>query len=106
MADVSFGNGQTQEEFRKDLEKNDLKIRLVKFLKTSFIFPLAEIESEFGFLWDHDSDSEEITEEQSEFEERYERFRKRVLDNGNNQIRFLEKLIDKYDVKLKEDGNE
>ena len=104
MIPLKFGDGQTEQEFTNEVIKNDLKMKIAKFMTTSFVFAQAQMEKEFGFLWDHDSDTEEITEEQAEFEDLYENFRKKVLDNGNNQIRFLNKLLDRYDITLKENG--
>lgn len=59
-----------------------------KRLMTVCIFPIAELEKYFGHLWNHDEEDEsKLTKKEIYYDQLYEKFRKSVLDNGNNQIR-------------------
>lgn len=88
-------------EFRKrvesqfDANKNRLRQSVVTRLKTSFIFAIAEIEDKFGHLWNPDSQDDEV-EGPEYYKSLFLELRKRVLDNGNAQIRAFEKDLEGY----------
>jgi hypothetical protein len=60
-------------------------------VRTSFIYCLAEFEKDFGYMWG--KDCEELSQEQAENLKFFQELRKRILDNGNNQIRKIEKEL-------------
>lgn len=76
-----------------DEEKIVIKLRLDKCLKTSFIFPIAEFERVFGYIWGDGKNASELTESEVRFKQMFEVMRKNILDNGNNQIRFMDKFL-------------
>lgn len=92
-------------ELRKQLEpawliKKEIKTRIM----TSFIYAIAQMEDIFGDLWKHDEeDDSKLTEKELFYDELYEKFRKRVLDNGNLQIRLAFKALDEFYRDLKND---
>lgn len=61
--------------------------------RTSFIYCLAEFEELFGFMWGHGEKEENLEEEQRINRKFYEELRNKILDNGNNQIRKIEKEL-------------
>lgn len=71
-------------------EKQQLLQVLKQRFKTTFIYPIAEIEKEFGHLWKHgEEDDEKLTDEDWKRYEQFELLRKRILDNGNAQLRAM-----------------
>lgn len=68
-------------------DKAEIKTRI----RTAFIFAIAEFEREFGYLWNHENENEDLSDEEYEWYEKYLKFRKAVLDNGNYQIRCIER---------------
>lgn len=83
--------------------KNELIKDLEKKLKTSFIFPIAELERLFGHLWKGSPDDE--IEGPEYYQELFNIFRKSVLDNGNNQIRNLGRSLEVYERNSGKDQN-
>ncbi len=72
------------------MHNKDIKELAKKRLQTAFIFAIAEVEDLFGHLWGDDiEDYNQLTTQQREWEKVFIFFRKRVLDNGNAQIRAL-----------------
>lgn len=71
------------------LEKEKVEVRTR--IRTSFIFAIAEFERVFGYLWNHENEDAELSDEEYEWYEKYMKFRKAVLDNGNYQIRCVER---------------
>lgn len=90
-----------QVEQQSDIVKSNLRKTITTRLKTSFIFPIAEFERLFGHLWDETSTSEEV-EGPEFYKNLFVELRKRVLDNGNNQIRAFDKDLDGHDVRITE----
>jgi hypothetical protein len=81
----------------KDLLKKISSTRI----KTAFIFPIAEFEKMFGHLWDPNQENAEV-EGPEYYAELFQKFRKLVLDNGNDQIRKMDKdLDDSFEVAFK-----
>lgn len=87
-------------QLRSKISATEIQSAAQGCILTSFIYALAEIESEFGFFWGHGESSK--TPEQQLYAERYSILRKKILDNGNNQIRKFNNIIDKN---LKENRN-
>lgn len=80
----------------EDVIRDNHKESMTTHIRTSFIFPLAEIERIFGFLWGEEvEDKNQLTPEQYKWYKVYKQLRKSILDNGNNQIRFTEQEINK-----------
>lgn len=71
-------------------------------IRTSFIFPLAEFERVFGYLWGHDKlDKSTLTENELAFLQIYQDVRKNIFDNGNTQLRAATNELNNYDVNLR-----
>ena len=88
---------QIADRWYTDKKRDQLRQDIEKCLKTTFIFALAEAERVFGHLWNNEEEDEaKLTPEQKVFDEKYEMYRKNVLDNGNKQLRILLGRIDKY----------
>jgi len=82
------------EQSRKRLDK----IVTTK-LRTSFIGALAAFEEEFGFLWGHNLDEDELTPEQLNMRELWNNVRTNVLNNGNTQLRAVRTEIANHVIK-------
>lgn len=76
-----------------------VKSECKKKVDTTMIGALCAIEEVFGDLWNHKSLKR--TKEQSEWYNKYEELRSRILDNGNNQKRKLETELDNYEIQYK-----
>ena len=68
-------------------------------IRTAFIGALAAFEEEFGFLWGHDIDEEDLTSEQQQMLELWIRVRTNVLNNGNTQLRAARNEIANQTIK-------
>lgn len=81
---------------KEKIRKQELRLceMITKRITTSFIFALSEMESNLGFLWGHGKDEDNLTENEQEYRQIYNDIRKRILDNGNNQIRLVKLLMD------------
>lgn len=55
-------------------------------VRTLMIGALERIENEFGDLWGHNKEDNEITEEDEDMYDRYQELRESILDYGNEQI--------------------
>lgn len=83
-----------QEKFLESSRKRLDKIVGTK-IKTTFIGSIAAFEEEFGFLWGHGID-DELTNEQENMRDLWNKVRTRILNNGNNQIRAASNEIDNH----------
>lgn len=86
-----------------EIGSNADKIKLIKEIEkrilTSFIFSLAQMEEQLGFLWGEELENDsQMSEEQKRFDLIYEGIRKRVLDNGHKQLRHLLDEINYYNI--------
>ena len=70
-------------------------------IKTSFIGAISQFEQSFGLLWGDDKPEGELTDNQRKWLKLWKSVRGRILSNGNNQIRTLEKELERYDVRYK-----
>jgi len=84
---------------RDEKNKNRFKNICKKKFQTSFIFPIAEFEEEFGKeLWGLGIKDEELTNEQKLNKIKWDRLRKSVLDKGNGQLRAFLAEIELYSI--------
>lgn len=87
----------------KDRLKEQSKQRLMKIIstkhRTTLIGSLSRFEEFIGkMLWGHGKPDDELTPEQLQWKEMWLQCRTEILNNGNNQLRALEKEIVQYDV--------
>jgi hypothetical protein len=82
------------------MDENSKKI-LTKRFQTTMIGALFEFEKNFGFLWGHDKDENELTEEELDLLDRWDFCRNQILNNGNNQLRKGIADLDKYNGDIK-----
>jgi len=105
-----------EERFLEQSRKRLDKIVATK-IRTSFIGALAAFEEEFGFLWGAGIPEEDLTSEQQDMLELWNRARTKVLNNGNTQLRAARNEIGnqtikwnrhhiQFEVKPQEDKNE
>ena len=87
---------ERDDKFKQSSRERLLKIASKK-IKTTMIGALSTIESQFGFLWGHES-GESLTPEQEHMRSLYEEIRSEILDKGNTQIRNLEAELAHYDI--------
>lgn len=76
-----------------------LKAIIDKKFETCFIFPLAEFEKEFGELWGHGFEKEQLNEDEIEMREKWERVRINILNKGNVLRRSIVKELDLHEIK-------
>ncbi len=84
-------------ERHEELSKNRLRSIAEKKILTATIGALSSIEEFFGFLWGH-GNNDDLTDEQNEFKESYEKLRSEILDKGNNQSRNLKAEFEQYTI--------
>lgn len=73
----------------------DIKDEADKRIRTAFIYAIAEIEKEFGYLWGEEKEEGATSPEEDIFYEKFMNLRKRILDKGNLQIRLFHKVLEK-----------
>lgn len=79
----------------KDVDlRKELSVKISKRVKSSFIYPIAQLEEIFGDLWGEFKDEKEpLTPEEQKMFDLFCRWRKSVLDYGNREIRLAENDI-------------
>ena len=87
-----------QEKKYKDRSKKRLSNIISTKIKTSFIGAISSCEKNFGFLWGHGKDDENLTEEELSMREIWDEIRTEILDNGNTQLRAANNEIDNYSI--------
>ena len=87
----------SQEKFQNN-SKNRLMNKIQSKFKTTMIGALAAFEEEFGELWGDGLNPNELSSDQLEERERWERVRARVLDNGNDQSRSATEEISNHTI--------
>lgn len=88
-------------KFSSKMSITDIKSSAQSCILTSFIYALSEFEKEFGIFWGHGTNGQKSSEQEIYYD-RYSILRKKILDNGNYQIRKFNTLIEKN---LKENIN-
>ena len=66
---------------------NSSKLILTKRFQTTMIGALFEFEKTFGYLWGHEKEDHELTDNELDFLDRWDAVRNQILNNGNNQLR-------------------
>lgn len=79
-------------ESKDRLEKN-----IITKITTTMIGALQIIENEFSFLWEPEVNGRMSTEALSMLD-MYKEVRRKILDNGNNQIHAIKNELKQYDV--------
>ena len=94
-----------RDEQQKNISSHALFKKSKQKILTTTIGALYAIEKQLGFLWGwvETSDDEprpriELSEEQEEFKEMYEKIRAEILDNGNDQMRIMSEDFSDYDI--------
>ncbi len=82
----------------QDNSKSRLVDNIQKKFKTTMIGALAAFEEEFGEIWGDGLNPEDMSRDQLEEKERWDRVRSRVLDNGNDQARSATEEISNHTV--------
>src|SRR3990167_4510701 len=80
-----------EEQYKVD-SKARLEVIVNKKMTTTMIGALAAIEENFGFLWDGNST------ESLHMKQVFEKVRKKILDNGNDQIKAVKEEFKLYDI--------
>lgn len=87
---------RNKEEMQRLTEQNEgenlkrkLSQSIEKHFRTTMIGALADMEKEFGVYWGHGKDKVELTDEELEDRERWEKVRNSILDRGNKEARIL-----------------
>lgn len=83
---------KVQEACRKRLEK----IVTTK-IRTTFIGALSTFEEFFGWLWGYD-ENRELTPDEEQIKELWNKAREQILDKGNNQLRSIKSELKQYTV--------
>ncbi len=84
--------------YNEESRKRLMKIIQTK-LRTAFICPLSKFEQYFGELIGYKKSDNELSLTELKLRKLFESFRNDVLNNGNNQIRALEKELTEYTIK-------
>ena len=89
-------------------EKNDAKVRefskkqllnnVTKKFKTTMIGALSAFENEFGELWGHGKNVEELNEYELGWRHIWDSVRTDILNKGNNQLRGALDEISQHDI--------
>lgn len=88
---------QKKERYKEESKKRLSNIITTK-IKTSFIGAISACEDSFGFLWGHQKDEEELTENELAMRDIWEGLRAQILDNGNSQLRSSLNEIENYNI--------
>jgi hypothetical protein len=79
-----------------EASKKRLLNNITRKFDTTIIGSLAILEEEFGDLWGHGLEYNELTEEQKEFRVTWQSARTRLLDAGNSNLRAALSEIAQY----------
>jgi hypothetical protein len=66
---------------------NFYKNILTKRFQTTMIGALFEFEQHFGYLWGHNKDEDDLTQQELRFLDMWDSVRNKILNNGNSQLR-------------------
>ena len=81
--------------------RENLRKIVAKRIQTTMIGALAAIEEKFKEFWEPE-EGEKMNKEQQNLYNLFQEIRSSILDNGNNQIRLLEKDIENFDVEARQ----
>jgi hypothetical protein len=79
-------------------KKRFIKTMSTKF-KTTMIGALAAFEEDFGYLWGHGKQEDELTLEEKKCRELWNETRTAILNKGNNQLRATIDELSHYTLK-------
>ena len=82
--------------YNENRSKQKLLDTVTKRIQTAFIGAISACEDHFGYLWG--IDEENPTAKQDEFLKLWNKLRAIILDNGNNQIRAIQRDLNNYSV--------
>jgi hypothetical protein len=99
MQALSAKMKQNREERFLEQSRRRLDGIIATKVRTAFIGALAAFEEEFGFLWGQDISEDQLTSEQEDMLELWNRARTSVLNNGNTQLRALRNEISNQTIK-------
>jgi hypothetical protein len=89
-------------EYSKEM-KEKMKDRLIRIIdkkiQTTMIFPIAEFEKEFGFLWGHEKEESSLNKEERLFRDKWKKCRNNILNLGNQQRRNSKAELKMHEVK-------
>ena len=92
-------NNELAKEKHYQESKNQLINVVEKRIKTTMIGAIATIEESLSCFWKTEEGS--MNEEQKQIYNIFQDMRSKILDNGNNQIRLLEKDVDNFNIEAK-----
>ena len=75
------------EDLVRQFSKKRLLENITKKFKTTMIGALSTFEREFGHLWGHGKDVENLTSEELKYREQWDIARTEILNRGNTQLR-------------------
>ena len=91
-----------QKELKDNKQKERCKKRLSNIIstkiKTSFIGSISIYEENFGFLWGHGKQEEELDDNEVAMKQIWENVRSKILDNGNSQLRASVNEVNNYSI--------
>ncbi len=102
MARVSKAREQEREQHHTSFSAKSLsRLQRVaaKKMRSSFVGTLPILEHFFGHLWAHGTDNAELTDLQIRWRAIWSKVRTAILDNGNDQLKALERELSEYEVK-------
>lgn len=89
---------QNEEKYKAN-SKNKLIKRLSKGFNTTMIGALDTLEKNFGYLWGHEKDDDELTENELVLGEVWQDIRNEILDNGHNQKNLVIDELECYSIR-------
>jgi len=92
---------EEREEKHKTASVNQLSNALAKRFQTVFIGAIAAFEEEFGELWGKDLPPNRGDKREGELYEKWQNVRRKILNNGNNQIRSALLELENYEISKK-----
>lgn len=100
IKNINFNkNTEAAKELHGKESREKLENIITKRIKTTMIGAVAAVEESLKQFWDNGG--EKLTEEQERIFNLFQEMRSKILDNGNNQIRLIEKDLDNFNVELK-----
>ena len=89
---------EVKDEKYREKSKKRLSTIIGTKIKTSFIGAISSCEKNFGFLWGHGKNEEDLTDQEIEMKEIWDEIRTEILDNGNTQLRAASNEIENYSI--------
>jgi hypothetical protein len=87
-------------DYQHKKQKN--KVRLTKVISrkttTSFIGAIAQVEKHLGVLWGHGKQDNKCSKDELAWRDIWERCRTEILNNGNKQVRAIERELDDHEI--------